>query len=404
MKDNGHGDTIKKIRTREELRKLHLEDRNSQTRLDLSEFDFRNEQYLDNLLTCYGQYGKNYTLKEVYLSDTILKVKVEIVEYEKAGWSDAHTPSQEWAYARETRREVMFESMDDYDRKDYLGLGYDAKLIIVPHVQHPWEMKQSEPKKDPLETLEQMTPEERKSLTKLSMSGADTSGMKSMRRMFSGFESLKELKLSSFDTHNVENMEEMFRECKCLHRMDLSRFDFTKVESMDGMFSGCYNLQEVILSDTILKAPLWLMISNPTPRYGPGSDMPDIIGGSFGEASYNEQCDYLGLLRDVKLTIVPHGGGNRSAEKAPPQPEKPKPAEPVKAPVQPTPAPAPQLSPAPKPDEPAEKPNPPQPIPQHVLDAIMEENRRREQKTINFWSWMIVVVAFIVALLITMRT
>lgn len=403
MKDTGHGDTIKKVRSNEELQKLLREEWNSLIRLDLSEFDFRNEQYLDNLLTPYGHHAKNYTLKEVYLSDTILKFKAEIVEYEKAGWSDAHTPSQEWAYARETRREVTFESMDDYDRKNYLGLGYEAKLIIVPHGQHPWEMKQPVPKKDPLETLEQMTPEERKSLTKLSMSGADTSGMKSMRRMFSGFESLKELKLSSFDTHNVENMEEMFRECKCLHRMDLSRFDFTKVESMDGMFSGCYNLQEVILSDTILKAPLWLMISNPTPRYGPGSDMPDIIGGSFGEASYNEQCDYLGLLRDVKLTIVPHGGGNRSAEKAPPQPEKPKPAEPVKAPVQPTPVPAPKPSPAPQPTEPVEKTNPPQPISQSTLEW-MEEYRRKEQKKINFWAWMFAIAVFAVALLITMRT
>lgn len=79
----------------------------------------------------------------------------------------------------------------------------------------------------------------------------------------------------------------------------------------------------MILSDTILKAPLWLMISNPTPRYGPGSDMPDIIGGSFGDASYNEQRDYLGLSRDAKLTIVPHGGRGKSKEKAALKPEKP---------------------------------------------------------------------------------
>lgn len=180
------------------------------TELDLSDFGFLTGKGIA------GMFARCHGLTKATVSDTILNVNVQITEYEKAGWSDAHTPSQEWAYAREVVREVPLGWMSEYERARYLGLRIGAKLIIVPSGKTSAKAKQPEPKKDP---LERMSPEERKTLTRLSMSGADTSGMRSMRRMFAGFESLKELELSSFDTRNAEDMEEMFLDCRRLSRM-----------------------------------------------------------------------------------------------------------------------------------------------------------------------------------------
>ena len=82
----------------------------------------------------------------------------------------------------------------------------------------------------------------------IDLTGADTSGVRSMNYMFYYCTKLTELDLSSFDTSSVTNMEHMFECCDFLKKLDLSSFDTSFVNSMTNMFYGCEHLTELNLS------------------------------------------------------------------------------------------------------------------------------------------------------------
>lgn len=83
------------------------------------------------------------------------------------------------------------------------------------------------------------------SITIEAVSHLDTSGVRSMREMFSGCSLLLELDMRSFDTSNVVDMCKMFEGCSSLRMIDLGNFDLSKVTNMKGMFEGCASLKEI---------------------------------------------------------------------------------------------------------------------------------------------------------------
>ncbi len=87
------------------------------------------------------------------------------------------------------------------------------------------------------------------SLTKLDVSRFDTSSVTNMGSMFSGCSSLTNLDLSGLDTSSVTNMNGMFSRCSGLTSLDVSRFDTSSVTNMGSMFSGCSGLTNLDLSD-----------------------------------------------------------------------------------------------------------------------------------------------------------
>lgn len=89
------------------------------------------------------------------------------------------------------------------------------------------------------------------SLTRLDLSEFNTSrvrGISSMSGMFENCSSLTELDLSGFDTSQVPEMRYMFSGCSSLTELDLSSFDTSQMFRLEGMFSGCSNLMELDLS------------------------------------------------------------------------------------------------------------------------------------------------------------
>lgn len=86
------------------------------------------------------------------------------------------------------------------------------------------------------------------SLTKLDLSGFDTSNVTDMSLMFWACNSLTELDLSGFDTSNVVSMYSMFVSCRSLVELDLSSFDTSSVTDMSCMFNGCSDLTKPNLS------------------------------------------------------------------------------------------------------------------------------------------------------------
>ncbi len=87
-----------------------------------------------------------------------------------------------------------------------------------------------------------------KNLTTLDLSAFKTSRVEKMFNMFYGCESLRSVDLSSFDTGNVDDMGYMFYQCKALTELDLSSFDTRKVTYMCDMFCGCSSLTVVDIS------------------------------------------------------------------------------------------------------------------------------------------------------------
>lgn len=85
-------------------------------------------------------------------------------------------------------------------------------------------------------------------LTKVDLSGFDTSKVTDMRCMFYGCSNLTYVDISGFDTSNVTNMELMFNECRKLSKVDLSGFDTGQTTSMNAMFRGCNSLVSIDLS------------------------------------------------------------------------------------------------------------------------------------------------------------
>ena len=85
-------------------------------------------------------------------------------------------------------------------------------------------------------------------LTELDLSSFDTSRVEDMNHMFSVCGGLTELDLSNFDTSSVMDMNNMFYNCASLETLDLSSFDTSCVEDMSGMFIACVNLTELDLS------------------------------------------------------------------------------------------------------------------------------------------------------------
>ena len=91
-------------------------------------------------------------------------------------------------------------------------------------------------------------------LTKLDLSGFDTSRVTNMTAMFYndiGLQSINFIKdngSSSFDVSNVESMYSMFYNCRSLTELDLSSFSPVKVTSLWTMFSFCRNLERIYVS------------------------------------------------------------------------------------------------------------------------------------------------------------
>ena len=79
-------------------------------------------------------------------------------------------------------------------------------------------------------------------------SAFDTSGVTSMREMFSACRDLKSLDVSAFRTEKVTNMDSMFRTCASLRELDVSAFDTSNVADMSGMFNQCAALSRLNLS------------------------------------------------------------------------------------------------------------------------------------------------------------
>lgn len=80
------------------------------------------------------------------------------------------------------------------------------------------------------------------SLTDADLSGADTSDVESMSRMFYNCSSLRNVNLSGIDTSRVQYMNLMFSGCSSLEELDLSSFDMSSIISIEGMFNGCTRL------------------------------------------------------------------------------------------------------------------------------------------------------------------
>lgn len=85
-------------------------------------------------------------------------------------------------------------------------------------------------------------------LTKIDLSGFNTSNVTNMSSMFRGCYWIKELDLSEFDTSNVKDMGDMFYECYEIESLNLTSFNTSKVTNMSGLFFLCVSLKFVDLS------------------------------------------------------------------------------------------------------------------------------------------------------------
>ncbi len=83
----------------------------------------------------------------------------------------------------------------------------------------------------------------------IDFSGADTSQVTKMGRMFFACMSLTTLDLSALDTEHVTNMSGMFANCSSLTSLDLSGFKSSNVTTMNFMFSDCVSLGSISFSD-----------------------------------------------------------------------------------------------------------------------------------------------------------
>ena len=89
-------------------------------------------------------------------------------------------------------------------------------------------------------------------LTKIDLSGWDTSNVTDMNKMFSDCSSLTSLDVSGFDTGKVTDMSRMFSGCSSLTSLDVSNFNTSKVNSYSSfsyMFDNCNSLKALDLSN-----------------------------------------------------------------------------------------------------------------------------------------------------------
>ncbi len=86
------------------------------------------------------------------------------------------------------------------------------------------------------------------SLTKVDVSGFDTSQVKNMNHTFAFCNNLTELDVSHFDTSNITIMKSMFQECRQLTNLDVSGFNTSNVTDMSNMFDFCENLTSLDVS------------------------------------------------------------------------------------------------------------------------------------------------------------
>ena len=86
-------------------------------------------------------------------------------------------------------------------------------------------------------------------LTKLDVSGFNTSYVKDMSYMFM-YCKVTSLDVSGFNTSNVTDMSYMFCGCSNLTSLDVSGFNTSNVKNMDDMFCGCRNLTTIYCDDT----------------------------------------------------------------------------------------------------------------------------------------------------------
>ena len=86
-------------------------------------------------------------------------------------------------------------------------------------------------------------------LTKIDLSGLDTSQVFDMTEMFKDYISLTSLDVSNFNTSNVDSMMAMFQNCSSLTSLDLSNFDTSKVNWMNLMFYDCTSLTSLDVSN-----------------------------------------------------------------------------------------------------------------------------------------------------------
>ena len=85
-------------------------------------------------------------------------------------------------------------------------------------------------------------------LTKIDLSGLDTSKVWDMSFMFKDYSSLTSLDLSGFDTSKVDTMMAMFNNCSSLTSLDVSGFNTSMVADMNEMFAGCISLTSLDVS------------------------------------------------------------------------------------------------------------------------------------------------------------
>ena len=89
-----------------------------------------------------------------------------------------------------------------------------------------------------------------KALTKVDLTGIDTSRVTNMEKMFQTCRNMTSLNLgNSFDTSNVTNMTSMFAGCKSLESIDVSSFNTGKVTLFTNMFSKCEKLTKMDISN-----------------------------------------------------------------------------------------------------------------------------------------------------------
>ena len=104
-------------------------------------------------------------------------------------------------------------------------------------------------------------------LTKIDLSGWDTSDITDMNKMFSDCIYLKSLEVSNFNTSNVTTMGNMFNNCWEIKSLDVSGFDTSKVTNMSYMFNQCYSLTSLDVSgfDTSKVTTMGNMFNNCSP-------------------------------------------------------------------------------------------------------------------------------------------
>lgn len=82
-------------------------------------------------------------------------------------------------------------------------------------------------------------------IEKLDLTGLDTSGMTTMKKMFYNSAKLGELVLSGMDTSHVRDMDYMFSGLDALTSIDVTMLDLGNVSSMNKWFYSCDSLKEI---------------------------------------------------------------------------------------------------------------------------------------------------------------